>query len=552
MMKLRKNIIRIAALIFIGLVILFYLFIQHRTGPDYAEHFARLLPPETAAIASLQNLETLWNQATALKVTSQIMESPELSHLLLSSEDMQEWKKNLSEIEYKTRMELGKDFILKWIGQDAAVALVSPQSEGAPPGILVMSKTKIGFEEKLAELVALYYPDLNLETESWKGVSINRYKGKKESRSFSYLRFGRTVILSLRSSDISLLQKIIDLKKDKNISSLYGSEYFRMYLTSLKQKAGISLFVHKDRMMDYLKRAQTYSESKGLADTLPRINDILNPFGYMQLNIRLDQGVKGEAGFYYSTPLEKTSQPPVEFQSLAKLPDNTSLFFGIKDSNISGSFKTILKIFFQNGNADNGSEAELTELETLLEKQIFSLVKNEIVISLFKMEPGFLTPLMNGDIFLEAREPEKANAEMRNMMESMGASGDIRQQRILTPIGTLGYIMQDDFVRIMVRSQPDALQDNKTEFNLSNSHLFQELFPSGIKESHVVLFINFERISEDLEELAKRSIRWNDKTRERVKRFHKWAGVCRYLKGCAVQDQRDGKAVVYHIRIPVE
>jgi hypothetical protein len=64
--------------------------------------------------------------------------------------------------------------------------------------------------------------------------------------------------------------------------------------------------------------------------------------------------------------------------------------------------------------------------------------------------------------------------------------------------------------------------------------------------------MNFQRISEDLEDLAKRSIRWNEKTRDRVKSFQKWAGVCRYLKGCAVWDKRDREAIIYNICIPME
>lgn len=552
MKKQLKTGIKIALPLIVFLAISFYLFIQYRTGPDYTQHFARLLPPETAAFASLQDFSTIWNQVSSLKVTSQIMESEELSYLLVSSEDIQDWKKNLSEIEYKTRMDLGKDFILKWLGQDVAVALVPPGTDSAPPGILVMSKTRIGFEEKLAELVALYYPDLNLETESWKGVSIHRYRGKKEYRSFAYLRFGRTVILSLRSSDISLLQKIVDLKKDKDLPCLHGSQHFKLYLASPEKKAGISLFAHTERMIDFLKSSQRYSESEILQDMLPIIGETFKPYSHMQINIHLEKGLKGELGFYYNTPPDKILPPPAEFQSLTNLPDNTSLFLGLKDANLSNSMKTILRFFFKDEKPPENNETGLPELERLLDEQVFPNVKNEFTVSLVKMEPGLVTPLMSGDIFLEIKEPQNTEKELRNIFESMGAKKEDPEQKILTPIGTLGYSVKDDFVRIKVRAQPDDSQDVKPESGLSSNPLFRELLIGGMKESHVVIYINFERVSEDLEELAKRSIRWNDKTRERVKRFKKWAGVCRYLKGCAVQDKRDEKAILYNIRIPVE
>jgi len=534
------------------LVLAFYLWIQFRTGHDYKDHFAKLLPPDTAAFASLSDLEGLWNRITSLKVYQEITESEELAYLLLSSEDIQKWKNNLSQIEYKTRMDLGKNFILRWLGQDVAIALVPPESLTAPPGILVMSKTRIGFEEKLAEFIALYYPDLDLKTESYKRVSIHQYKGKKKFRSFSYLRFGRTVILSLRSSDISLLRKIVDLKKDKDPPSLYTSEYFKQYLASLKPNAGISLFINKDNMLNFLKASQKYSKSRTLEDMLPRISEILNPYAHIHLRIHLEKGLEGEMGFYYQNPAEQMPPPPAEFQSLAKLPDNTSLFLGMKDSNLSSSLKTILTFFFNNKNTEKSKDTELSELKRLLHEYILSHLKNEFTVSLVKMEPGIVTPLFSGDIFLEVKEPPKAEQEMITIFESLGAKKENREQGILTPIGTLGYSLEGDFVRIKLRAQPDASQDLKPESNLSANPLFQNLFPSGMRESHVVLYLNFQRISEDLDKLAKGSIQWNEKTRERVKQFKKWAGVCRYLQACAVWDKRDDKTIVYNIRIPLQ
>jgi len=551
-MKKRIKIgLSLAALLFLILIIIFYLVVQYRTGPDFTKHFAALLPPDTAAIASIRNFSLLWNQASSLKVYSQITESRELATLLLSSDDIRDWKKNLTEIEYKTRMEIGRDFILKWLGQDAAIALISPPSKNASPAILVMSKTRIGFEEKLAELVALYYPDLKLEGKNYCGTVINTYQGKKPSRSFCYIRFGRTVILSLRSSEKYALEKIIDLKTDETLPRLFDTPNFRKYLSSLKQSSGVSAFVQSEYLVSFLESSGKKSESENLEEWLPNIQTVTSPYSWIHMNFHLENGFKGELGFHFAKiPEDSPMPPPAEFQSLKKLPKETCAFLGIKDQNLDEILKWTSNLILPQDSPDQTPDLN-TELNRILKKRLFSHVKNEMLVSLEKMEPGLIYPLFNADLFLELKDPEKAKAEIKDIFSGFGAERG-ENQILGTPLGMIGYSPEDDFIRFKLRGNPEVMVKQEKSAPLSSHPLYQNLFPSSPEDSRVVLYINFERVSQDLEELSKRSIRWNKKTRERVKRWQKWAAVCRFLKGCAMWDERNQEAITYTICIPVE
>ena len=548
MKKKARRIILFCLVAATGVILSLIVYIQKRTGPDYVRHFARLMPPETAAFVSLRDFSGLWDQASSLGVYHEIMESDELGRVLISSDDYREWKNQLSEIEYKTRMQLGRDFLLKWMGQELAAAIVPPSSPDAPPSILVMSRTRIGFEEKLAEFVAGYYPDLNLERQKFKNVTINRYKGKENTRSFSYLRFGRTVFLTIRSPDTTLLKRIVDLKNDRSLPRLYDREDFRNYLSILPLSGNLSGYVNPASLTAFLEASQKQSDSESLKENLPLIHRGLSPYRFIHVEIHLDKGLHGAVRLYHRSPRE-IIPPPRHYRGMNQIPADASVFLGLKDHRLGETLHEFSDTFFRKETYTGDEPEFFPELHLLLERHILPDVKNEILVSLNRMEPGFISPLFDGDLLVETRDSSRSEKTLTRLMASMG-TGD--SSSIITPAGTIGSAMEGDFAHIRIRGDAEGEKSSRGGSSLSRHPLFQSLFSDLPDNTRLVLYINFDRVSDDLENLAKRSIRWNEKTRKRIKRFEKWASVCRYLGGCAVRDDQTPEATLYKLYIPLE
>ena len=551
-MRKKVKIILIAlACLFIILAFVFYLYIQHRTGPDYEGHFAELLPPETAAYASLENLEALWNKTSSLDAYKEIMESRELASLLLTSEELRNWKRQLTELEYKTRLELGKDFVLKWLGTDVALAVLPPLKTNSTPAILIMSRTRMGFEEKLAEFVAQYYPDLHLQSEHYQGTRINRFIGEDTNRCFSYLRFGRTVFLSLRSPETSILEDIIKRRHNKDLSSLMEREDFQTYLSGAGVGGSLSGFFQAEQLLSFLRASQEKSDSETLREYLPVISRVLSPYRCGEITFRLEKSLTGKARFSYQNPLmEPPPSPPVRFISLDKLSPGICGFVGMKDRRLGQSLEWLSGLLVRNEPRQKDEPDWGREIHQLLAGNVYPSLQDELVISLRGMAPGFVSPLFDGDLFLEVKDPGEARKAMQKTFEEYGAEGTATRGEIRTPPGTIRYDMEGDFLHMSIRGQEDLHEQG--EKSIESHPLFQALFPGDLGGSNIAIYINFERVGEDLGNLAKRSIRWSDKTRRRIKRFEKWSGVCRYLGGLALWDGHDRESVSYEMRVGSE
>ena len=167
-MKRKKKIMVIALLGVTVLLLAFLLYVNQRGGQDYTEELARLLPADTPAYISLRNLNTLWTRIESMQFAQELGASGALSRLLMSSKEWQRLQQKTHRFERRTTLRLGERFIKRWFGRHVVFALIAvPDAE--QPGLLLLSKTRLGFEEKLAELVAQLYPGLKLRTERYRG-----------------------------------------------------------------------------------------------------------------------------------------------------------------------------------------------------------------------------------------------------------------------------------------------------------------------------------------------------------------------------------------------
>ena len=202
-----------AGLLLITLVVAGYFWITMRGGAEYYGAPELLLPSDTACVATWRNFKTFLEQANQLEGIREMRRDEDLaSLLLLTGTPWAGLEKKKNQAQYRLLSAMARDFVNTWFGREVTLALLAPRSPQGRSGLLVVARTDIGFEENLAELAAQLYPELSLEEHPYRGHRIYRYNARKTRNAFSYCRFGKTVVVSLRSDDFGWLEELVDRK----------------------------------------------------------------------------------------------------------------------------------------------------------------------------------------------------------------------------------------------------------------------------------------------------------------------------------------------------
>lgn len=273
-----RNVV-LGVLLFHFLLFATQFWLSQRAGPEYYGTPEKLLPPDTAAMATWLDLNRFLENANQLQALRKIRGDEDLAALLLTNSTWRTIQKEKDKVHYKLLTRMANDFVHKWLGREVTVALVPPRS-GAPAastgpnapdnpangadgattatapqsGLLVIARTDIGFEENLAELVLHYYPELSLETREYREHRIHRYNAEKSRRAFSYCRFGKTVVVSLRSADWSWIEGVVDRKIGEspdgaNTSTLAGAPEFQASAPRREIDDGLGVFLQPQRLI---------------------------------------------------------------------------------------------------------------------------------------------------------------------------------------------------------------------------------------------------------------------------------------------------------------
>jgi hypothetical protein len=168
-------------------------------------------------VATWRNFSGFLQKVERLKAVERIRRDEELAALLLSDPEWRELQRETDKAHYAILNRMARNFIETCFGREVTLALVPPP-KGAPSarsGLLVVARTDAGLEENMAELVLHFYPELALESRPYRGHTIYRYSAEKTRRAFSYCRFGKTVVVSLRSADWHWLEEVIDRRIGK-------------------------------------------------------------------------------------------------------------------------------------------------------------------------------------------------------------------------------------------------------------------------------------------------------------------------------------------------
>jgi len=532
--NLKKKLFRIIILFFIivsAIVIFIVMYISRRGGADYTGPLANLLPAETIAYGSIKNLHGLWETAASKKNILSLTESPELDSLLSSYKKIGKWEKKLGRFENKSHLKLGKEFLLKWFGDDVAVALVPTREKSTPPTFLVMSKTRIGFEEKLAEFIAQLYPDLRLDSLSYRRTKIQRYIGKEDTGSFSYLRFGRTVFLSLYTSDTTALKYVIDLKLEPTLPRLYTRTNFQQYKSEIGTKDGISLFILPGETLKYLANAEN----------LPTVlTNSLSLYEYMHLNVTLDKDLLISIFLKYKTSIP-APLPPADFMSMNYISRRAILFLGFKDRQLYEMLSWIFNAILSSKDADYFS-------------QLFQKVINqEFSLSVERLEPGLILPMAEANLFMNVKNSNRADQQLKKILPLFSNPGRKNPTRnIPTPIGLLDLVKNKEIftLRLHLEEKHDELK--MINENLTQADYYRRVFPSGISRSRIILYANFLRLKEDAARAVRESPKWGKKYKKTLKLIKNWTDVLGYLQGCGLWDKHEREGIRYHLIIPLD
>lgn len=208
-------------------------------GPrDYTGQLARLLPARTSAFVALNDFDGIRKRIGETRLYDQLANSLDLAALLMTNEDWRKYQENKDSVEWKAKAAFAREFLRRYFSREVVVALAR-LDRCDEPSLLVMARTDLGFAEKLGELCAQLYPELHLGIENYRGIPLFAYEAPRSKRSFTYVRFGKTVVLSLRSNERDYLRRIIDYRLDSPAATLFETGDFQRAWQSPARHQGL-------------------------------------------------------------------------------------------------------------------------------------------------------------------------------------------------------------------------------------------------------------------------------------------------------------------------
>lgn len=220
-------------------------YLKARSGPEFEGELASLLPPNTVFYFSFNQPAQFLDGFERSRLWLEWERTGAMRAALDRKERLAKLQRNVEKIERFTPYTVKDRIVKRWLGHHFVVALVPPPRPGLPPGIIVLAKTDTGFEEDLAQFVAENFPDVRRQkSDSPAGESITLYRGSKPHRSLAFVRFGRTVALSLRSPETAYLEDMIRRRHDPEGGSLASVASFAAWQTAEGGAHPLTLYCH--------------------------------------------------------------------------------------------------------------------------------------------------------------------------------------------------------------------------------------------------------------------------------------------------------------------
>lgn len=250
-MKITKKRKLIILLLLWTILFLFsaWLYVSQRGGEDYTKDLATLIPADCVVYLTINDLDELIKQIAHSSYMERWVDNGAMDLILKKNKRWKKWQKKKKKYAFLLPYDSEMEFVNRWMGKQVIGGIIYAEGE-TRPGIILASRTRIGFEEKLATFVLEHYPELGLQKEKYRDRQIVIYKGKKEKRGFCYTLFGRTVVLSLRSPSPVYIKKIIDTYYAGEGHSIAGRKRFKDTIGTIESEKKILCYADLQRLPD--------------------------------------------------------------------------------------------------------------------------------------------------------------------------------------------------------------------------------------------------------------------------------------------------------------
>lgn len=557
-----------------GALLLFCLFVwwlARRAGPDYLGAPETILPHGTAALASWPNFGSFLQRMGNLNAVREMQQDENIAALLLTDPAWRKIQKEKDKARYKVLSAMAGDFVEKWLSQEVSLAIIPPEQRALEPskardqtGLIAIARTRIGFEENLAELVAHLYPDLALEKRLYRGHALYRFNAQRSRSAFSYCRFGNTIILSLRNPDWHWLEQIVDMKKGIEAGakgSLYSTVSLAANAEFREAKAkrpptsdGLSAYLIPARISSALAAFPgDISEARNLGFWLRYLDPRLKQAQWGRIDLFLNQGLRMQS-FWKSA--DKTSpskqHPPVESRLGAVLheaPLDAPLFFQLQSSRLkefamnfhgymrnSRTYKKDLAEFEKDWQTNTGTR--------FLEDWVESL-SGSCGLIIRSMQSALLFPVPEAMAWWDMPNPVAARRLVAKLEKS-----EIVEPKTSFFLGPIGFAQKGSKLLALANATASTgtLSPGQT---LADQPLLRDLARNGGPEPVVCLYVNFRSSYAHLNRMVHSAAIWSADVRGDLSKWTRILSVLQYTDAMLLTAIPKEEGIVVDLVVPI-
>ncbi|MFP4381416.1 MAG: hypothetical protein ACLFUS_13020 [Candidatus Sumerlaeia bacterium] len=402
---------------FLLLLVIFALWLKLRSGREYYGTPERLLPADTALLTTWRAFSLFLQDFESLEAVRSMKQDEELASLLAADTEWLSLQKRMSKAQYRIVQKMFRDFVDTWFGREFSIAILPPVEKYPDnnfpkrSGLIVIARTDIGFEENLAELAMQLYPEFRLKEYKHREQSIFAYQAEKEFDGFAYCRFGKTVVITLRSADPRWLMEIVDRKVDDESGkheekSLAATVNFRHAAKWEKEATpgGLRLFLNPAVLPQTMRR-YPFDDADGdiFMFWMEYIKEKWNKFEWAAMKMNLKDGLhmnskwqlKPEAEAEWRKALKGPEIMPPMAELLGQMPPDTSVVYQAAHPSLRDFMLELRDRMARSG----AYREKLAKFEAAWQNALGLRYREDC---LAKLGEGFglaLTGLVGGDIF---------------------------------------------------------------------------------------------------------------------------------------------------------
>lgn len=569
---------RIAFALLAAVAVVFYLYVTFHGPRDYTGELARLLPARTSAFIALNDFEGIRQRVAQTRLYEQLSTSIDLASLLMTNEDWRQYQENKDSLEWKAKAALAREFLRRYFSRQVVVTL--SRLDGCDePALLVMARTDLGFAEKLGELCAQLYPELHLATERYRGIPLYAYEAPQSRRSFTYVRFGKTVVLSLRTDERDYLRRIIDWRLDAPPQSLFETADFQRAWRSPARSQGLLGIARPDAFFRDLTARPEFN-LRGYLNHPRRapLRKAIGQFPFLETAITVAERIEIRlAARNSATTSSADAKAPngTPLTLLETIPSTCTAFAVFRFENLAETLARILNIHraFSEDVADPKVLADAVEyLNTQwgidVNRDLAPALGREAALVVHEVQ---LPMMVSAGLLVRATDRTRAEAAVGRVIRTYaGNYADSQRAATLprefrdapdfhplypTPLGLLGVGWLGDFC--LWGTNPNSylamkrMLENRGE-PIARNAVFQSLgLPVG-EPADALAFVNLEEVGRRAEGLLAVMALFNRNVREKSVLYGKIIAVMRLLRGVGLSARCLDGDWTFVIRVPTQ